>query len=146
MKKSLIVTIVLCAILLVWLIMIARRVFEKPGSPRHLERIALQINEREWKSSEDAVVIPASAQAGNGRLTVQYELLTMSAAEVDDGTRREMREVMRRDACGKDALRELLDAGVTLQYVLNDTAGAQVLSTEVLRWECGGGLSAPSSQ
>ncbi|HEX6097815.1 MAG TPA: hypothetical protein VF432_15930 [Thermoanaerobaculia bacterium] len=148
MKRFLLVgTILFCAAVVAILAEIVRRsFFEKPGSPSHLKRIALQINEREWETNEDSVVVPVSAQAGDRRLTMQYELLTASAAEVDDVTRREVREVMRRGACEKDAFRELLDAGVTLQYVINDSDGAPVLSTEVLRWECGGGLSAPSSR
>jgi hypothetical protein len=135
MKKSLIVTIVLCGVILVWLVMIGRRVFEKPGSPSHLERIALQINERSPKKTGDAMEM-TSAQAGDRRLTVQYRLLALPAAEVDAVTLREMREQLRRYSCDTESMRELLENGVTMHYVIHGSDGAQVTSTEVLLWEC----------
>lgn len=146
MKKLFLVGSVLFAAAIVAIIIaVGRRAFEKPGAPSHLRRIAAQINARAPMDAGGMLEVTA-AESDATSLTVHYQLLNADAAKVDATGQRAAREQLRQHSCEKEDLRELLDNGVTLHYVLVDMKNVPILSTDILRWECGGGLTAPSSR
>jgi hypothetical protein len=144
MKKSLIVTIVLCAIVVVWVGMLVFRAYEKPGSMRHLQRIALQINERIPYEDEE-FELTATAHSDRS-LTLRYAFIDAYAEDFDDATKRQARETFRKHLCTNKALRELLETGVKMRIHVVDGDDVPMLQTEVLRWECGGAATAQSSR
>ena len=142
-----IATIVFCVALLAILAEVVRRAyFEPKGSPSHLRRIAAQINGRVPMRTADAMLDVTGAEASGTTLVVHYQLLNALAANVDPPLARKVREVLRSHACEKGGLRDVLDGGATLRYILVDMNKAPLLDTEIQRWECGGVVTSPSTQ
>ena len=138
-------TILFCAAVAWILIEVARRAWlEEKGSMRHLQRIASQINGLEPDDTRD-FELTATAHSDRS-LTLRYELLETRAADADEAMKRQVRELFRKDACEKKALRELLDSGATLRVMIVDGEDVPILQSEILRWECGEVSTARSSQ
>jgi hypothetical protein len=147
MKKFfLVATIIFCiACAAIVFELVRRAYFEPKGSPSHLRRIAAQINDRAPMDAGEMMEV-TGAESSDTTLVVHYRLLNAFAANVDAPMQRKVREVLRGHACEKEALREVLDGGAALRYVLVDMNDAPILDTEILRWECGVVAIAPSSR
>ena len=122
-----------------------RTYFEPKGSPSHLRRVAAQINGKEPIDAGEMLEL-TGAESRDTTLVVHYQVLNALAANVTEPGKRQVREVLRGKACETAALREVLDNGATLRYVLVDMNKVPILDTEILRWECGGVTTARSSQ
>ncbi len=146
MKKLLLAGGILFGVACLALVAVAiRRALERPGDPSHQRRIAAQINARA-PIDATAMLEVTGASSDATSLTVRYQLLNARAANVEAPGERAAREELRKHSCETKELRALLDDGVTLHYVVTDIDNVPFLKTDVLRWECGAGLTAPSSQ
>ncbi len=145
MKKLLLAFMVLfCAAVVYILVGLGMRAFEEEGSPSHLRRIVAQINARAPQEAGEGVEL-IGAEMGDRLLTIQYRLSDMTASEIDSIELRALRETMRKYSCSNDAFRELLEKGVTLRYVVVDAEDVQILTSDIMQWECGS-FSSPSSR
>lgn len=145
MKRFFLVfTILFCAAVVAmigWVVYVAY--FEEKGSLRHVQRIAGQLNA--VGDTRESFELTATAHSDRS-LTLRYEMFDLYAEDVDEAGKRAVRERLRTHACTDKGLRELLDAGVMLRVVIVDGDDAPILSTELLRWECGGVATAGSSR
>jgi hypothetical protein len=139
-----ILTIIGLAAVAAMVFVIVRRGLEKKGSPAHLRRIASQINDASPKPGLPGVTELSSATTDGHTLTINYTLLTGRGDLVDPLKLREVREILRRDSCAKPALREIMEAGAAMRYVIRDLDNRTILSTDILAWECGGGVRGSS--